>query len=275
MWIHRVKGTLWRIIPTDLGKMVGEERDVASRQARFFCLDQFTGEVLWEKLTLDDPWWIGIEATHRDIVFFHGFSTPELPEHKMITAVDVLNGKVLWSNKELSFVGADADLVFASSNTALGRAFYALDCRTGEVLHEVPENDVGMKQAQRLRGLSANSDITPPAVVRPHDYLAMIINPHTHPDDIVGYVEAVEVDDLVIFSYHEKTRQSTDQQMDLRNFLKVVNKTGGDVLFQDILNAHCSAPAPESFSVQRRVLYFVKERNELTAIQLLGPHAEE
>ena len=274
-WTYRVKGTIWRIIPTDFGKIVGEERDVASKQARFFCLGQRTGEVFWADLTLEEQWWIGIESVHRDLVLFHGFSTPELPEHKMITAVDLLTGKTLWSNRELAFVAATDDSVFAMSNATLGRTYCELDNRTGEKMRAVSSDDEEMRKAQRPPGFSADNEVMQPVPAVPGDYLAMMIDSHYDVDAIVGQVEAVEADDLVIFSYHEKTRQSTDQQLNLRNILKVVGKTREVDLFEEILNTHCSAPAPESFFVQCHMLYFVKERNELTALELQGFHAKQ
>jgi hypothetical protein len=75
-WTYKVDGVIWRVIPAESGKIVGEVRNVAKKTASFFCLNQMTGEVFWEDLKFDERWWIGIETIHEDIILLHGFSTP-------------------------------------------------------------------------------------------------------------------------------------------------------------------------------------------------------
>jgi hypothetical protein len=274
-WKYEARGIIWRVIPTASGKIVGEERDVSEKKARFFCLNQHTGEVFWEGLTLEEQWWIGIETVHQDLILFHGFSTPDLPGHKMIIAVDVLTGRTVWQNKEMTFVAALGESVFASNDTIQGRIYCVLDCRTGMVLRDVAEDDEEMRGAQHIPVFEAANEILLPTPVSDSDPLTMAIAAHANVDATAGGSEALDWEDLVVLSYCEKTRESTDEQLNLRNIIKVVNKTNGNVLFTEILDSNSSVHMSESFFIQHSVLYFVKGQNELTAVHLPGFHAEE
>ena len=73
-WEYKVDGLIWRVIPAESGKIVGEVRNVTKKATSFFCLNQMTGEVFWEDLKFGERWWIGIEAIHKDVILLHGFA---------------------------------------------------------------------------------------------------------------------------------------------------------------------------------------------------------
>ncbi|HUX92187.1 MAG TPA: DUF4905 domain-containing protein, partial [Ignavibacteriaceae bacterium] len=79
---------IWRLIPTDSGKIIIEDRNVETKEAFFNCLDIYTGKKKFSNLQLDEKYWIGIETIYKDIIFFHKYLKPDMPGHIGIIAYD-------------------------------------------------------------------------------------------------------------------------------------------------------------------------------------------
>lgn len=270
-WRYAASGAIWRVFPTESGKLVGEERDLLLKHTSFFCLNQMTGEVLWEKLSLQEPWWIGVEAIHRDVIFFHRFATPDLPEHRSIIAVDLLSGAILWSNEELKFILSIEDTVYGSKESVEGQLLFELEYRSGALLRSWGNNQQIIKDAKALSVSRLEDQIEFPAPVntlQEETLAATSIRSLITKGNLVGSIEAIEYGDVVIFNYHETTPQSTEEQLQVNNILKVAEKSTGGVVFSEVLNSGAATVAPESFFVQQGTLYYIKDRTVLTAVRM-------
>lgn len=270
-WTYEVDGLLWRLVPSGSGKLVGEVRDISKKTTSFFCLNQLTGEVLWEGLTVLDRWWVGIEAVHGDTIFFHGFSTPEMPEHKGIVAVALRSGETLWQNQDMTFVSVEDYILHTSVKSLKGKMSYKVECLTG-VIRESMMDDSDLSKLEGLHSSSTvEGGIEFPSTLESVETLKN----HFNVDALVGDVEGVEHGNLLIFSVHERFGDTSGDRHRLRNTLKVLDQTTNDTLFTSVLNADTAGIVPESFFVQHDILYFVQGRNRLTAIHLRTPHAED
>jgi hypothetical protein len=250
---------------------VGEQRDLSGKTASFFCLDQTTGRVKWEKATFAEQWWIGIEAVHRDMVFLHKFAAPDLPEHKAIIAVDLLKGTLAWSNEEVTFIGARDEYLYAALDSLEGRKILEMDYRTGAVLRLLGTEGEMMGEGNFESPLHATNSLHFPVaadgVAALSPYTAVQL--HCHGKNITGAVEILDYDDrLVMFNYHERPVGRGAEDGTLRNVLQVVEKGTGRVLFSDVLNSSAMTVVPDSFFVQHHTLYYIKERSRLIAVPL-------
>ncbi len=99
-WEYKTKGILWRLLPSRDGYIVLEDRDVETKTVSFACIRASSGEICWDDVQFDERWWVNVEAIHEDVVLFHEYATPDMPDHKKITVVDLNNGRTLWSNDE-------------------------------------------------------------------------------------------------------------------------------------------------------------------------------
>ncbi len=272
IWRYSTKGAIWRVLPSTDGKLVGEERDLARKEATFFCLNQMTGEVLWEGISFGEPWWIGIEAIHRETIFLHGFTKPDLPGHKIITAVDLLTGSTLWRNEQLRFEHALDESVFASREGIEGRLVFELDYRSGGVLRSWGNNEQAIKDAKVRSVDVVDSDIEFPNSMNELSLedsdVASAIQKHCDTKATIGPVEIIDNDDAAIFNYYEKVDEGTEDNPRLNSVLKILDKERGKVIFSEILNHDVPAVVPDSFFVQRGLLFYVKERSQLTAVRL-------
>lgn len=267
-WVYKTEGVVWRLVPTEAGVFVGEDRLLHEKRVSFFCLDRATGSVAWERVTVGEKWWVGIEAVHRDRVFLHGFSQPDIPDRKGIVALDLTTGRPAWSNMELRYLLAADESVFASKDTFAGRVVHELDFRTGSTLRTWENDPEEMKTAVlNTQGITNTGVLFPsPFDERnfPEEVAHKLVHKYCPPGTVVGAIDLLEYEDMYFYSYHEKE----DQHGRLQHLLRVADKRTGSALFSESLDRNLRSATPDSFFVQDRMLYFVKDRSLLTAVAI-------
>ena len=277
-WRYTSEGIIWRIVLTSKGRLVGESRTLDTKEVSFFCVDASTGTPLWQGATFGEQWWMGMEAVCGETLFLHKYATPNMPGHKGIIAVDVASGRQLWLNEELTFeFGAD-DVVLASQNTIQGFQFFQLDVHTGTSVQELSAAEAKSLRVYDLVEERINSDFDALSeVVTPAPILelaedssehAIVIRDHCDARELVGPVEFLEHNNVLIFNYHQRSSSSTEEHVNANNILKIVDKRSGIILFDTIMNMDSSSVVPETFFMQGNMLMYVHERTTLTAIDL-------
>ncbi len=263
-WTYTARGTLWRLVPAGRLKLLGEERDLRKKEVAFFCLDSATGRPLWEARNFGERWWTGMEGVHEGVAVFHTFVTPELPEHRGITAVDLDSAVTLWSVPDLKFLSFRDGYVRALRKLPLGERVIDLDIRSGATVREVV------------------ADLARESPVAPGDSAGIRMPETVDPDDrrsgidsmlrvagglsVVGPVERLEIGDLAIIGFHE--RLSGDEGM--RQTVAVVDRTAGALLYSEQTATNLRAIVPDSFMVYGEMLVLLRERRTLVAVHLPG-----
>jgi hypothetical protein len=271
-WSYGVKGEIWRIHSSAAGTLVGEERRIDEKKALFFCLDREDGEELWRKESPGDNWWIGIEAVYGDTVFFHGFTSPDLPQHRGIIAVDTLTGKKLWEDKQLAWLGAGKDVVLGSAQTPGGQVFAELDRRSGLLRRKVDEAELpALKQAWRDWVANEQEELFPV----PFDQLAAgqpevasMIRNHCDVGYIPGSIEVAATNDFVILDYHVASTGGTAWETPFTSTLMVIERATGEIFHSDTIVRKGRTIIPELFFVRQDMLYYIRERRTLIAVRL-------
>ena len=271
-WTYTVDGVIWRLLPTRTGQLVGEERDLVGKKATFFCLGQLTGKALWQKAAVDEPWWIGLEAVHRDILVLHSFLTPDLPVHRGIIALDLMSGKQLWANNELRFVAGAGQSIFGAKETLAGSTIQEVHFRTGALVQEW----VGEAGESRIRELLVGG-VEDETIALPHPVtdletsfprIAGRERRYERAQQAVGAVDVLEYGErTLVWSAHE-TVEGEEATGRMNTVLHVADTISGKTLLETVLNSNVQGHIPDSFFVQADMLYYVKERKELTAVQL-------
>jgi hypothetical protein len=270
-WEFRTAGIVWRLVPTSVGLLVGEERFIDRKTVRFFCLRQESGRSLWEKVTFGEQWWIGIEAVHDDVMLLHTFASPDLPEHRGITAVDLQRGQVLWSSSDQAFVALRGTSLYVTRTGSTGVEILELDLRTGSFIRE-------LKGRERIPPEPANdvpSGVMFPAALdleKEHSAIVVQIRHSLPVQSTVGSVEAVGVEGMIVFSYHEHADNNSPEIPRFNNLLRILDRRTGAAIFQERLDNEVAAIVPDSFFVQGDILFYVKDRRTITAIRLVGEH---
>ncbi len=269
-WTYSAKATLWRLLPSREGFLVGEDRDTVGKKVSFFCLDQRSGRVCWSDVRFHESWWIGVETIHRDTVFLHEYAAPDMPDHKKIAALDLATGRVLWRNDELTFVVAHEDKVYASQTVRDERKFFELDRLNGNRLREI---DGGYLSVLRETIPADRYDfIEYPTLYAERDET---LAPFRKWIDIavgkaagVIQTEYIPGEDAVAVCYYELAPSPGEGFF---QHLAVVSRPEERVIFRDTLSRRAQAPVSDTFFLIGSSLYYIREKSTLIALDLSRP----
>lgn len=95
---EKFEGIIWKIETDDRHPLiVVESRDVSSHTAFFSAFNFKSHQCYFKNITVEDSWNWGIDRVSSQVIYLHGYQSPESPEHKGIIAIN-LNGEVEWQN---------------------------------------------------------------------------------------------------------------------------------------------------------------------------------
>ncbi len=267
-WTFTTQGILWRLLFSDTNFIVGEDRDTEKKSVTFFCLNAQNGDALWKDISYDEAWWIGIEAVVHDRLYLHGFRKPDMPEHSKIIAVDLGTGKVLWRNDYYSFLFATPDTVIVFRDLFEQRMFYELNAATGELIAEMKDRPADAYEVKE--GNHGRTDFLFPHVLSGDDEnvsLRKLIEKSTHEEEIRSDIEYARSNGKAIVNFHVVVKSASEAAREiLQNRLYVLDERTGKELYAEVVNAETPAAVPDSFFIDRSIVYFIKERKTLVAL---------
>jgi hypothetical protein len=263
-WSYTAGGVLWRLHPADGGFLVGEDRDTAAKRVSFFCLD-LSGNVVWERLQPTEPWWTGIEAVSGGIVFFHGFTSPNMPEHKNILAVDLMTGKQLWGNDELHWISAGAGVIYAGKAGHERKEVLELDARTGAVCRQL--GDDAIAELGDSSAVAAGAIRFPVAVAEDAAHGEKMVEIGTSVGLRPQHVELLDIGDAAAIGFYDlASADPVDRHY--RQHLVVVVKERPSIVFHDVLMERAVHPVPDTFFSWQETLLYIRERKTLCALPM-------
>jgi hypothetical protein len=264
------KRQIWRIIPTNEGKLILEEREPEKKQAYFHCLSIDSGKKILSNFQLDDKFWVGIEAVKDDTIFFHKFAKPDMPKHRGIFAFDLKAKELIWQNPELVFLFLLNDKIFTYKEKFEGRNYYSIDSTSGEIIDDLG-NDY--KRINNLRSESSNKEaedgyIFPEAFDenfelqnRAGDFIKSLRNNFV----ISGKIEYISVNDLLLLSFHSVNSKGT-----LDNIFKAVDLTNGKFILEELINKETSLFLTDSFFIKDDLLFLLFGKTRLVVYKMVN-----
>lgn len=262
-WEFQANGVLWRLLPARSGVFVGEDRDLTSKTVSFFCVDRKTGRLQWNVPPPGERWWSGVEAVHEKFVLLHEFAAPDLPDHRKIITLDLATGRYRWANAELKFLFLAGDSIYASRDLYDRREFFELDITDGRILREVDGASVNVLREQ----LPAEG---PEGLVFPGRLDEAGLEAIVPAEDLIRRGEMLEnaehiaIDGFDVLSYH--VREARPALLSHR--LVVIRKRGRKVVHSDRLIADAASAVPDAFFAIAVMLYYVREKRTLCALDL-------
>ena len=261
LYSYKSSGQIWRILISDNEKLILETRDRTTKEVSIQCLNLFSGDKIFTDLQLEEKQWIGIETIYKDIILFHKFPKPDMPGHKEIIAFDIANQKIVWENKDLSFLFAYQNKIYGFKQGFEERYYTILDYLTGEVLEDLG-ND--FKNINALRNISENekdwSVYTFPKTFVPQEDIVVTkaIQSQISNLEVVGNVEYILYYDLLLFNFHQKDSTSTTSN----NFI-ALDITDNKVLLSKVINTNVRAFFTDSFFAYKNLVFLLREKNEV------------
>jgi hypothetical protein len=271
VWEFSPGALVWKILFTSRNTIVGEAREQSSKSTKYFCIDSFSGKVLWKEKEYNEPWWIGIETVYDKWIILHGFARPDMPEHRGIRIVDLDTGALLWRNDDVTYWFIYDQKLYAYKYLFEKRIGYKIDMKTGALLHEYSENVDELHELRKLAQQShtdLQTDLLFPELFtetkndpRIDGLVRRIIKINALEDSI----EVLVQNNILFVSYYQREEKSQDSA--LRNIFTVYDVREGRTLFTEVLLQHVQVPSPDAFFVKDKFVYFIKNQNTVTALQ--------
>ena len=262
------KRQIWRLIPTDTEKLIIEERDTENKEVFFNCLHIFTGEKIFSEFQLEEKFWVGIEAINNDVIYFHKFVKPDMPEHRGIIAFDIKSKIILWENPDYSFLFIDDDKIYCYKSFFEGRKFFAIDCKSGKLVKELGGNT---SEINRLRDVALSKQ----------SYKEYLFSKIYYPDDlndkriskifkdlksekvVAGNIEYAIYNDVLFFNFHEVLDNGL-----LKNTFKGIDLKNYELIIEELLISETKVFMPDSFFLLRNLMFLLEEKNRLVVYEL-------
>lgn len=283
-------GWIWRALFVGDDYLIGEFRQSGARKASFFLLNAQTGALLWDNFILTDAaqkpigdgWWVGMETVYKGLVYFHGYYSPNVPEHLGIWAIEPSTKTLKWVRPDLGYLCITHGKMVALRNVLVEgyaeRSFLSLDPLTGEVIDNFGQN---AQEVNRLRDAAPNllseQEVNLPEQVAESSpkfrEVAALAQDATQASRVIGAFDVLTHQELTLIGYHEQTNQMVTNQAGAKvlglNYKFFVLDSKKNVIYSDVLGALMSGLLVDGFFVRRNRLYYVKERGTLCAIDLL------
>lgn len=265
IWKYEAAGKFWQIIPDSDQYLVLEDRNTQQKIVEYAVLDYRTGRELWRK-SFAEKWWIGIETVYEGVIVYHGFATPELPEHKNIQVVDLQTGNILWSDQNLKYLFCSSGHLVAERRTNLDIRYVECKMKTGEVIAEHDESAV--------RLLQQNSKISvPKSVVYPESNEFHPLTSTSKIDlltkKISGFkiTEYIDIDDLIVLTGYYISAERDNRSI-MNQDIIIINKEKNKIIFRDNITRSASYPMLGVFLNSGKTILYLKERKILNALQI-------
>lgn len=264
------KRQIWRIIPTNSGKLIIEERESEQKQVYFHCIELTSGKKILQDFQLDDKFWVGIESVKDDYIYFHKFAKPDMPKHKGIFAFDIKTKKIFWENSNLTFQFMFRDKMYAYVEEFGGKKFFALNLQDGTVEDELGDNPLLINE---LRDQSIADNI-PAGYLFPEVFSSdSLIENNTF--DLIsslktdfmisGKIEYLLKNGLLMMSFH-----TVNEKGKLNNIFKAVDLSGRKYILEEVLNKDTSLFYTDSFFVKDDFLFLLFGKTRLEVYNIIS-----
>jgi Domain of unknown function (DUF4905) len=266
-WQYASSSIIWKLMYAENGLLIGENRNLETKRASFFCIEAHTGNVLWDELSLDEPWWVGIEAVERDVVFFHRYAQPELPEHKSIEAHDCRTGKLLWMNPDLIFWFALDEKVYANKNFFEKRVTYCLDAATGNIFGEYGDVTIEYAAAFKKKQETAVQYPVPVDSIEESDAVSDALKKKWNDRLLLSSLETFHAGDYIVTGFY--TNENIDKgTADHSAHLEILRSHDNHAVYSKILSEHLAISTPDLFFIVKNIVYCIDHQKTILAIPL-------
>lgn len=259
------RNQIWRLMIGDSDKLLIETRNIEAKEVYFNCVDLIKGKSIFKGLQMIEKFWIGIETVYRDIIYFHEFAKPNMPEHKRIIAFDLNKRIVLWKNDELAFLCLIDDKVYCFSKKFEGRNIYSLDYLTGEKMEDLGDDPKLMNDILKTsQSKDDYSDYEYPEIINQNydSEFQELVNEELN-GIFSNKVELISFEDHIFFNYYVKTKNNL-----LDNKFAVYNIEKKKKVLSDTLNRNLNSFSPDSFFLYKRFLIILKNKAEIICYKL-------
>lgn len=267
LYSYNNKKQIWRIIPTASDKIAVEER-TPDKQVFFSCFHLNDGRKIFSDYQLDEKYWIGIEALHNDIIYFHKYEKPDMPAHKGIIALDIHSQLELWRNEDYYFSFIGEEKIFCVRQLFESREYFTVNLLSGELVDEPPIVGHDIEEKKLLTENELNYD----SYKFPQKWFAngsdslindKKLNELLNTEPVAGNIEFITFNESLLISYNvlEKGNLFT-------NNFKMIDLTTGEINYETTLADHWKTMLSDSFFIINNYLLLLKGKSSFDVFYL-------
>ena len=181
-----------------------------------------------------------------------------MPEHKNIIGVDLKSGEILWKNNECTFLAIQSPFVFGYKDLFERRVYYKIDEQSGTIMEELQSLPDDMNPNMQYE----KTDFSFPTQLSESEKSLW-----TAANEINSFqsAEYIITKKYAIFNLYTK---HADNALGLKNTLYVIDTSTKKKVYSDILNGSTQYPVPDSFFLDGKTIYYIKERKTFVALLL-------
>jgi hypothetical protein len=262
LYSYSSKKQIWRLLPTETGKVVIEERDTDSKEVFFTCIDIKTGKKIFSNFQLEEKFWIGIEKIYKDLIFFHKFRKPDMPGHLGITVFNITAKNILWETDRYIFLFIHNDELYCYTEKFEGRNFYKLNYLTGEIIADLGKDAAEINSLREtiyednLSGYYFTKQFDSDSEI--HENVKNHLKKIKTESIVSGKIEYINLPGLLLYSFHEI--DSSGGKMN--NIFRAVDIKAGKVIFEEELNKGVKVFIHDSFFIKNDLLFLLKDKTK-------------
>ncbi len=261
---------IWRILISESEKLILERRNTDVKEVFFAAYDLSNGNPLWENFQFEEKFWIGIEKIYKDVLYLHGFTKPDMPGHRGITAFDINAKKILWKNNDGVFAFVLNDKVYHYRDDFEGTKLEPLDYLSGETSGEIIDSLHEMEELREQAFLAEDfSDYVFPEKFYGDEpnaqQIEKAISKVTEGKDVEGEVEFAIRGNTFFASFHVKNSDST-----MRNIFTALDLKSLQVFFENVLDESLDLFSADSFFLFKDYLFLIREKTKLDVYKITG-----
>jgi hypothetical protein len=262
LYSYKSSRQVWRILVSGSDKLLIETRDVSTKDVYYNCFVLESGEKLFTDLQLEEKYWLGVEAFEEDVILFHTFPKPDMPQHRGITAFNVLLQKVLWQNNEYSYLFQMEGKVYGFQQGFEEKHFAAFDLTSGKLIEDFGNDFKKINSLRAEADSKKNWDVYIfPQILSDDENnprIRNIISEQIKNIDIDGEVEYNIAGNILLFNYHIKNSDGS-----FTNKFSAVDIQNGSVVLSEILNENIKSLLADSFFVFKNYLFLLRGKDEV------------
>ena len=248
------KGNIWNIVALPAKKLLlFEERDEYKRQVRFSAWQYEQKQFLWNDMTFDESWWVGLLAANGPAMLVQEYDDSGKPGHKKLWAIDIETQKIMWSREYFSVTALQERVITGFSGSDDPEVVF-LDLLTGKQI-EAPQNKAVASEELPLRPLQYLEGT--PYFGTVYDFLMKQSGVKA-----TGAFEYLEYNKMIFISYNIQEANG------LANYLLVVDEEGNTRLLEKLDEA-LKGLGVDTFFILSGCLFFVRNKRELLSYQII------
>jgi hypothetical protein len=244
-------------------KLLLEIRDSEKHEVSFTAIDLNEKRLMWDGLSFEESWWIGMSALQDDVLLLHQYEDSQNPENSQLFAVDVNSCEVLWAVTDFTFLNIVKGKVIGFTRKEEERYYSTIELKSGEIAAAGSLTAQLLEQNAQQEAQQMTAGRFPLHYPEDNEYFATF---RTFLEkqlgvQVVKACDYLEYGGLILISYYLYKDKS------LTNYMVVFDQQGRALLHEK-LDSQLPAVGMDTFFVINDQLIFICDKKEIKSYAL-------